>query len=300
MKTLQARLHSIEMLAVGVLGFEFRPVDQHPWPTVTAGSHIDLHLPNGIVRSYSLVNAPGENHRYAIAVNRDESSKGGSSCLHDRIRVGQVLDISAPRDSFPLEEAAAHSVLIAGGIGVTPLWSMVQRLSEIGSPWTLYYSARTQECAAFVDQIASLACSSGGQLNMNFDGGANEKRLDLRAVVNAVPPDAHVYCCGPVPMLEAFESACAQRDPALVHREYFAAPSAAKQTPDTAEKEFTVTLARTGKTIPIGVGTTILDAILQSGIDVSYSCMAGVCGACKMRDLRPRRNRWKGCRDIPG
>lgn len=246
MKLLQAKLHSIQLLAAGVHGFDFRPAGQDQWPAVAAGSHIDLHLPNGLMRSYSLVNAPGESHRYVIAVNREASSKGGSSYLHDRIRVGQVLSISQPRDSFPLRETTAHSVLIAGGIGVTPLWSMVQRLSEIGAPWTLYYSARGRECAAFVDPIAALASSTGGQVYLNFDAGASDKRLDLRAIVEAAPPDAHVYCCGPVPMLKAFESACAQRDPALVHREYFAAP-AAQKTSDTAERAFTVRLARSRK-----------------------------------------------------
>ena len=219
-----------------------------------------------------------------VAVNREPSGKGGSSYLHDQIRVGQVLSISEPRDSFPLKETTAHSVLIAGGIGITPLWSMVQRLSEIGAPWTLYYSARERECAAFVEPIAELASSAGGQVYMNFDAGASEKRLDLRAIVNAAPPDAHVYCCGPVPMLESFESACAQRDPALVHREYFAAP-AAKQTSDTAERAFTVTLVRTGRTIEVGRETSILDAILQAGIEVSYSCASGVCGACETKVL---------------
>ncbi len=236
------------------------------------------------MRSYSLVNAPGESHRYVIAVNREASSKGGSSYLHDRIRVGQVLSISPPRNSFPLTETAAHSVLIAGGIGITPLWSMVQRLSEIGAQWTLYYSVRERECAAFVDPIVALASSAGGRVYLNFDAGASEKRLDLRAIVTAAPPDVHVYCCGPVPMLEAFESACAQRDPALVHREYFAAP-AAKQTSDAAERAFMVTLAKSGKTIQVGPETSILDAILQVGIEVSYSCASGVCGACETKVL---------------
>jgi len=284
MELLQAKLHSIESLASGVHGFDFRPVDQDQWPAVTAGSHIDLHLPNGLMRSYSLVNAPGESRRYVIAVNREASGKGGSTYLHDRIRVGEVLSISQPRDSFPLKETTAHSVHIAGGIGITPLWSMVQRLSEIGAPWTLYYSARERECAAFVDPIVALASSTSGRVYLNFDAGASEKRLDLRAIVEAAPLDAHVYCCGPVPMLEAFESACAQRDPALVHREYFAAP-AAKQTSNTAERAFTVTLARSGKTIEVGPETSILDAILQAGIEVSYSCASGVCGACETKVL---------------
>lgn len=285
MKLLQARLHSIEQLADGIQGFDFRPLDQEQWPGVAAGSHINAHLPNGLMRSYSLVNAPGESCRYVIAVNREASGKGGSTYLHDQIRVGQVLSISQPHNSFPLKETSAHSVLIAGGIGVTALWSMVQRLSEIGAPWTLHYSARERECAAFVDPIVALASNTGGRVCLNFDGGASEKRLDLSAIVEAAPPDAHMYCCGPVPMLEAFESACARRDPALVHREYFVAPARAKQASDTAERSFMVTLVRSGKTIQVDSETSILDAIVQVGVDVSYSCASGVCGACETRVL---------------
>jgi vanillate O-demethylase ferredoxin subunit len=284
MKTLRARLHSIEWLADGILGFDFRPMGEDQWPVGIAGSHIDLHLPGGLNRSYSLVNVPGESHRYAIAVNRAESGKGGSHYMHEQLRVGQVLSISEPRDSFPLMEAASHSVFVAGGIGVTPLWSMVQRLSQIGAPWTLYYSARTRESAAFIDQIESLASKAGGQVSLNFDSGMSERRLDLQAVIDSVAPDAHVYCCGPVPMLEAFERACVQRNPALVHREYFAAPTAAK-TADIPDQQLTVTLARSGKTISVGAETSILDAILGSGVEVPYSCLSGICGACATKVL---------------
>ena len=279
MKTLLARLHSVEWLASGVLGFDFRPVGAHEWPAAPAGSHIDVHLPDGLVRSYSLVNAPGERHRYAIAVNRDESGRGGSRYMHDHLRVGQELSISEPRDSFPLTEAASHSVFIAGGIGITPLWNMVQRLSQIGAPWTLHYSARSPEGAAFAQPLAVLASKAGGRVHMNYDGGMSCKRLDLAAIVASAPADAHVYCCGPIRMLEAFEAACVDRDPALVHREYFAAP-AMPQPAGASDQEFTVTLTRTGKTIPVGAGTSILDAVLKAGVDVSYSCMSGICGAC--------------------
>jgi tetrachlorobenzoquinone reductase len=279
MKTRLARLHSIEWLASGILGFDFRPVGEHQWPAAPAGSHIDVHLPDGLVRSYSLVNAPGERHRYAIAVNRDESGRGGSRYMHDQLRVGQVLSISEPRDSFSLTEAASHSVFIAGGIGITPLWNMIQRLSQIGAPWTLHYAARTPEGAAFAEPLAVLASQAAGRVHMHYDSGMSCKRLDLGAVVTSAPSDAHLYCCGPIRMLEAFESACTHRDPALVHREYFAAPAAPQPTGAT-DQEFTVKLTRTGKTISVGADMSILDAVLNAGVDVSYSCMSGICGAC--------------------
>ena len=281
MKALKAKLHSIEWLADGILGFDFRPFNEGGWPVVTAGAHLDVHLPIGLVRSYSLVNAHGENRRYVIAVNREASGGGGSRYMHDKLRVGEVLNLSEPRNSFALRESASHSVFIAGGIGITPLWSMIQRLSHIGAPWTLHYSARTREGAAFADQIASLAADAGGQVNFNFDDGEKDKRLDIQAIIESSPPDADLYCCGPLPMLKAFEAASEEREPGLVHREYFAAPALASSESCGENHEFTVRLSRTNKTIPVSSGTTILEALLNAEVDVPHSCMSGICGACE-------------------
>lgn len=281
MNTLQAKLHTIEWLATGIHGFDLRPVEDAAWPAAAAGSHLDVHLPNGLVRSYSLVNAPGECHRYLIAVNREQSGRGGSSYLHDLLRVGQVLTVSEPRNNFPLREDAPHSVLIGGGIGITPIWSMVQRLSQIGAPWTLHYAARARESAAFVERIESLAAATGGTVHLYFDAGAVDKRIELRAIIESSPADADFYCCGPTGMLEAFEAATAHCEPGRVHREYFAAPAVASvAAPASADDVFTVRLAKAGKTVPVLPGTSILDAVLQAGVDVSYSCMSGICGAC--------------------
>lgn len=283
MKTLQARLHAIEWLATGIHGFDLRPVDEAEWPAATAGSHIDLHLPNGLVRSYSLVNAPGERQRYRIAVLRDQAGKGGSRCVHDQLRVGQILNVSEPRNHFPLREDAQLSVLIAGGIGITPIWSMAQRLSQTGAPWRLHYSARTRETAAFVDQVEALAAASGNAVHLNFDNGESDKRMDLRTIVEASPPNADLYCCGPLPMLAAFDAATAQREPGQVHREYFAAPVVAANNAAAHDGAFTVHLSRAGKTLSVPPGLSVLDAVLQAGIDVPYSCMSGICGACATR-----------------
>ncbi|MGA7779838.1 MAG: PDR/VanB family oxidoreductase [Paraburkholderia sp.] len=286
MNTLQAKLHAIEWLATGIHGFDLRPADGAAWPAAAAGSHLDVHLPNGLVRSYSLVNAPGECHRYLIAVNREQSGRGGSSYLHDLLRVGQVLTVSEPRNNFPLREDAQYSVLIGGGIGITPIWSMLQRLSQIGAPWTLHYAARARESAAFVEHIESLAAAAGGTVHLHFDTGASDKRIELRPIVESSPPDADFYCCGPVGMLEAFGVATAHCEPARVHREYFAAPAVAPvAAPARADDAFTVRLAKAGKIIPVLPGTSILDAVLQAGVEVSYSCMSGICGACVTRVL---------------
>ncbi|MGT2455173.1 PDR/VanB family oxidoreductase [Cupriavidus basilensis] len=283
MQRLNARLHAIHWLAEGIHGFELRPSDAQTWPAVTAGAHIDLFLPNGLVRSYSLVNLQGECHRYVIAASLEPADRGGSRYLHETLRVGATIAISAPRNSFPLRESARHTVFFAGGIGITPLWSMAQRLSYRSGSWALYYAARARENAAFADELVALAKETGNTVHLNFDGGAKEKMLDIRGIVASCADDVDLYCCGPVPMLRAFEAACEGRDPAQVHREYFAAPQPV--TPPEAGAgagdAFTVILSRAQKRLIVGPGTNILEAVLDAGVEVPYSCMSGVCRACE-------------------
>ncbi|WER46586.1 PDR/VanB family oxidoreductase [Cupriavidus sp. WKF15] len=280
MKKLNAILHAIEQLADGILGFEFRPTDGQEWPMPTAGAHVDVHLPNGLVRSYSLTNRPGDSKRYLIAVNREASGTGGSRYMHDLLRVGQKVQLSEPRNNFPLSESGAPSVFIAGGIGITPIWSMVQRLSEIGAPWCVHYSARTREGAAFVDEFLLLASRSGGTVHLNFDGGMKEKMLDLQAIVESSSPDCDFYCCGPVPMLRSFTEACKDLDQDKVHLEYFAAPIA-PAAEGCANDTFSVVLSKSDKVVEVGPDSTILEALLAAGVDAPYSCMGGVCRACE-------------------
>ena len=244
----------------------------------TAGSHIDLHLPNGMIRSYSLVNDQKERNRYVIAVNNDAASRGGSKLIHETIRVGDVISISHPRNNFVLQENADHSVLIAGGIGITPLLSMIRRLEALGRSWELFYAARTRVTAAFLDDLNNLRPDVHPNLHLNFDGEPPAQMLDLSAIVKAARPDAHLYCCGPLPMLEAFEAATAGRPSDHVHVEYFKA----REKP-AAEGGFELKLARSNRTIAVQVGQTILDALMEAGISANYACTEGVCGTCETR-----------------
>jgi ferredoxin-NADP reductase len=244
----------------------------------TAGSHIDLYLSNGMIRSYSLVNDQGEQSRYVIAVNKDTSSRGGSKFIHETVRVGDVITISHPKNNFALQENASRSVLIAGGIGITPLLSMIRRLEALGRAWELYYAARTRFTAAFLDELNTLRPNVHLNLHVNFDQEPSGRMIDLSSILSNVPADAHVYCCGPVPMLEAFEAAAAGRPSAQVHVEYFKA----KERP-AAEGGFEVKLARSSRTITVQTGKTILDALLDAGIMANYACAEGVCGTCETK-----------------
>src|SRR5882757_5266324 len=244
----------------------------------TAGSHIDLHLPNGMIRSYSLVNDQGERNRYVVAVNNDAASRGGSKLIHETMRVGDIITVTHPRNNFALQEDAEHSVLIAGGIGITPLLSMIRRLEALGRSWELLYAARTRLAAAFLDELKALRADVHPNLHLNFDQEPEARMINLVSIVKAAHPDAHLYCCGPVSMLEAFEAATVDRPAGCVHVEYFKAREKL-----AAGGGFEVKLARSNRTIVVQVGQTILDALLEAGISANYACAEGVCGTCETR-----------------
>jgi ferredoxin-NADP reductase len=275
---MQVRVKRISYEAETVNSYELVSPAGSELAPFTAGSHIDLHLANGMIRSYSLVNDQSERHRYVIAVNNDAASRGGSKLVHETMRVGEVITISHPRNNFALHEDACHSVLIAGGIGITPLLSMIRRLEALGRSWELFYATRTRLTAAFLDDLHALRPDVHANLHVTFDQEPQARMIDLAAIVKAARPDAHLYCCGPAPMLEAFEAATTDRPAGHVHVEYFKA----KEKP-AAEGGFEVKLARSKQTIAVQPGQTILDALLAAGISANYACTEGVCGTCETR-----------------
>jgi vanillate O-demethylase ferredoxin subunit len=242
-------------------------------PPFTAGAHIDLQLAPGIVRSYSLLNSQDERERYVLAVQRDPKSRGGSSLVHDMLREGATLRISEPRNNFALREDAAHTVLFAGGIGITPIHSMVLRLEALHRSWRLHYCARTRDHAALRVELARYA----DKVCFNFDAEPGGELLDIAAVVRAAPAGSHVYCCGPLPMLAAFERATENLPAQNVHREYFSAG----QTAPVAAGSYSVRLAKSAIEFDVHPGETILDKLIERDFDITYSCREGVCGSCE-------------------
>ena len=275
---MQVRIKRISFEAESINSYELVAPAGGELASFTAGSHIDLHLPNGMIRSYSLVNDQSERSRYVVAVNNDAASRGGSRFVHENWRAGDVITISHPRNNFALQENAAHSVLVAGGIGITPLLSMIRRLKALGRSWELFYAARTRVAAAFLDELHAVRCHVHSNLHLNFDQEPSGCMLDLSAIIKDARPDAHLYCCGPVPMLEAFEAATQGRPAEQVHVEYFKA----REKP-AAEGGFQIKLARSNRTITVEAGNTILNALLDAGITANYACAEGVCGTCETR-----------------
>ena len=276
--TIEVRVKRISYEAESINSYELVAPTGGDLAPFAAGSHIDLHLSNGMIRSYSLVNDQRELSRYVIAVNKDAAGRGGSRFIHDTIRVGDIIRISPPRNNFTLEETADHSVLIAGGIGITPLLSMVRRLEALGRPWKLFYAAKTRGAAAFLEELNAFRTDGRSNIQVDLDDERSGRVFDLGGIVGSTPAAAHLYCCGPLPMLEAFEAAAADRPPYQVHVEYFKA----KEKP-AAEGGFEVRLARSNRTLKVQPGKTILDALLDAGIAVNYSCAEGVCGTCETR-----------------
>jgi ferredoxin-NADP reductase len=278
MNHLDAKVTAIRLEADGVHSFELTSGDGTPLPPFTAGAHVEVQMSEHLARSYSLANEPGETHRYVIAVQKDAAGRGGSRFMHERVRVGQVLRISAPRNNFELNEDARHSVLIAGGIGITPLRAMAKRLCQLGKPWTLHYCGRERNLMAYLGEFEAMA-KAGADIRVHVDRESNGV-LDLNEVVRSAPAGAHLYCCGPKPMLAAFESATSEIPPEKVHVEYFSAKEEV-----SAAGGFQVELARSNRVIFVEPGKTILDAVLDAGIKADFSCMEGICGSCEVRLL---------------
>ncbi|KRB87448.1 PDR/VanB family oxidoreductase [Noviherbaspirillum sp. Root189] len=273
------RVQRIHDAALGVKLFDLVHVDECALTPFEAGAHIELQLPNHVLRSYSLLNAPGEQHRYQIAVHNSPDSKGGSRYMHESLQEGDVLLSSLPRNNFLLDESAEYSCLIAGGIGITPLLSMARRLNALGQRWELHYCARTGAHAAFADEVRALAAASGNAAYFYFDQEPGGQALDLAGLCRRVPGNAHLYCCGPKGMLDAFEQATEHcRDRA--HVEYFTAKSEA-----ALDGGFTVELARSGTTLHVPAGRSILDVVFDAGVSVPSSCREGICGTCETRIL---------------
>jgi vanillate O-demethylase ferredoxin subunit len=276
--TIKAKLNVIAREAEGICLLELAAADGAPLAPFSAGAHVDLHLANGLVRSYSLVNSPGEQHRYVIGVKKETAGRGGSRFIHEQLRVGDVIDIGAPRNNFALREDARRSILIAGGIGITPLACMSRRLEELGKPWELHYAARERCSAGLVPQLAAFGPKVSFYFPTEFCATPRAERIDIGQIVQDAPRDAHIYCCGPGSMLAAFAAATAGHPADQVHVEFFSNADAI----DT-QGPFEVVLAKSGTTLVIPSGKTILDVLLARGIDAPYSCLEGVCSSCETR-----------------
>lgn len=270
-----------ETLADRIVGLWLQSCDGAPVPPIAPGAHIELATSAG-PRAYSLCNAPGETDGYRIAVLLETAGRGGSTAVH-ALRTGDTLTVSPPRQHFALVEEATASVLIAGGIGITALLPMAERLDDLGRPRVLHYSAGRREGAAFLARACGTEAVTSGRSVLHLTRESGGQRLDLTAALGAPASGRHAYVCGPFALIDAVRSAAeAAGWPAdHVHWEHFSAPA---QAPSNAtadgDRAFEVVLHRQGRSVPVGADQSVVDALVAHGIELPVSCAQGVCGTC--------------------
>jgi len=261
--------------------FELLPETGASLPSFEAGAHVDMHVPGGIIRQYSLCNDPKETHRYLVGILKDPASRGGSVAIHEQVNEGDTLTISEPRNHFPLSEDAEHSLLLAGGIGVTPILCMAERLSSLGKSFEMHYCTRSKDLTAFASRIAQ--SSFAANVTHHYDDGAKEQLLDIPGLLSTPKPGVHLYVCGPKGFMDAVLSTAREAawPEEQLHYEFFSADVG----PSDSDSDFVVEIASTGKLIPIPKEKTIIEVLEAAVIDITMSCEPGVCGTCLTRVL---------------
>jgi phthalate 4,5-dioxygenase reductase component len=269
---LPRRVTRAERIAADIHLFELSDPAGAELPEFSAGAHVTVRVPNGLLRKYSLCNDPAERDRYVIAVKRECDGRGGSESLIRDVAAGSELLVSAPVNNFGLAKSNAGYVFIAGGIGITPIMAMIRHLQANGGRFRLYYCTRAADATAFRDELAGPALR--GKVTIHHDGGDLARALDLWPIVEK--PQGHLYCCGPRGLMQAVRDMTGHWSPSAVHFESF---TDAAPRPD--DKPFTVRLARSGRVIEVPAGVTILEALRAGGLDVPSSCESGTCGTCR-------------------
>lgn len=262
-------------IALGIWEFELVAPDGTDLPPFTAGGHLSIETPSKAMRHYSLSNNPSERHRYVIAVKHEAQSRGGSRSMVEETSVGDRLRVDQPGNDFPLVDAPGY-ILVAGGIGITPILSMARYLTDLGKSFKLIYCTRSPEMAAYLDVLSGAAVA--GEIIIHHDEGDPDQVYDFWDHFE-VPTKAHVYCCGPGPLMEEVRGMTGHWPEPAVHFEDFK-PVEVVHADDVA---FKVHLSKSGKVVEVPADRTVLEALRDAGISVISSCESGTCGTCKTR-----------------
>ena len=262
-------------VAQGIRSFELVQADGSELAPFTPGSHIKVQAPNGALRKYSLCNSPADRLRYVIAVKRDAAGQGGSVSMVDDAREGDILPTSLPENAFPLVEHARRYLFIAGGIGITPVLSMIRSFGELApAPWSLHYLTRSPETTGFLAELSDPALRK--QVKIHHDHGDPANSLDLWPLLEK-PNTGHIYCCGPRPLMESVRDMTGHWSPGNVHFESFNEGGGVR--PD--DRSFRVRLSRSGASFDVPVGKSILETLREHGHNSPSSCESGTCGTCR-------------------
>ena len=273
---LTVRVAKKTLEADGIYAFELTDPLGRRLPAFSAGAHIDVSVGDGLVRQYSLCNDPRERRRYLIAVLRVDGSCGGSAAMHDRVREGDLLEIGAPRNHFVLDESAPRSLLLAAGIGITPILGMAERLARCRADFEMHYCARSRARAAFFTRLAR--SSFAARVRYHFSDDATAQRFDIERVLNSQSPSTHLYVCGPTTFIDAALRAAVRRGwpERQLHCERFASSA---RIPD-APRPFDVRVGSTGRVYRVAAHKTITATLAEHGVLIPTSCEQGICGTC--------------------
>jgi len=271
---MQLRVRAITYLAEAINGYELVDPRGRDLPRFAPGAHVEL-LAGGFLRRYSLWNDPAERRCYCIAVLREAASRGGSQYLHENVRVGDIVEVSPPRNNFPLDPAGERHLLIAGGIGIAPIVSMVAELRRRGADFQVHYCTRSPERTAFRRELSPLAAE--GRVRFHHDGGDPVQGLDIAATLREPRPGTHLYYCGPAPLMAAATEATRNWPAGTVHCEYF---TGMPEPVATENHPFRVQLAKSGGEYEVRAGETIAEVLQRHGVAVRTSCELGYCGTC--------------------
>lgn len=284
---IMVRVRSITYEGEGINSYEVVPINETMLPPFTAGSHIDLYFRDQRIRQYSLCNNPEERHRYVFAVQNELNGRGGSKAIFERVQPGRILLVSKPRNNFDLIPSAKHYILIAGGIGVTPLMSMLYRLDQSDASFSLHYCARSAERTAFRSELQPYI--EAGKVFLYHDNGDPKKGLKLASLLGEHEAGTHLYACGPTGLLDAILKASDHWPDECRHFERFTI-TAKEDTTDAGSRSnsasdiplgFQVKIASTGAVYDVPDDKSIAQVLREHGVNVQTSCEAGLCGTCK-------------------
>lgn len=278
------RVSAIRQETQDIRSFKLVDPDGSDLPPFEAGAHVNVYMAGGLSRQYSLYGDPGDRSVYRIAVLHEADGRGGSAWMHQRVGEGDVIEISQPVNHFPLaRKAVKHHLMLAGGIGVTPMVAMIHELERRQQSYTLHYCTRTRESTAFGGWLADLAVH--GEVHLHHDGGDPSKGLNIAATIGAYTVGTHLYACGPSGFMAAVNAAATLWPPHVVHQEYFSARELTDEERAWDAKPFSVVLGRSGKTVDVAAGESIVAALARRGVPVKTDCEDGYCGTCITRFL---------------
>lgn len=282
MTTIQVIVDAMSRQGASTVGISLASVDGTDLPPFEAGAHVDVHLPNGLIRQYSLAGSPRTTRRYQLGVKKEPHSRGGSLYAHEQMRVGQQLTISTPRNLFQIQKDASHHILIAGGIGITPLLAMAEELDAAGRSFELHYYVKRPDDAAFSERL--FAGFTHGQCTIQASSLHGSPRNTYPPNLDSPHTDGAIYICGPQGMADHFVQLAEHKgwNTQQISTEAFGASSHSSQATGSnhQSKTFTVTLARRGITVTVPDNQSIAQALVAAGVSIPLSCEMGICGAC--------------------